>query len=46
MDAEVLKVRNDIVRKFCHTILWIDDGINLQEGLKVRKPVDSPLLLR
>ena len=43
MDAEVLKVRNDIVRKFCHTILWIDDGINLQEGLKVRKPVDSPL---
>lgn len=43
MDAEVVKIRNEIVRKFCRTILWIDDGINLQEGLKVRKPVDSPL---
>ena len=43
MDAKVLKTRNEIVRKFCRTILWIDDGINLQEGLKVRKPVDSPL---
>lgn len=43
MDVEVSKVRNEIVRKFCRTILWIDDGINLQEGLKVRRPVDSPL---
>ena len=43
MDAEVLKTRNEIVRKFCRTIVWIDDGINLQEGLKVRKPQDSPL---
>lgn len=43
MDVEVSKVRNEIVRKFCRTILWIDDGINLQEGLKVRRPVDSLL---
>ena len=43
MNAEVANVRNEIVRKFCRTILWIDDGINLQEGLMVRKPVDSPL---
>ncbi|MBQ9343661.1 MAG: hypothetical protein IJT88_00415 [Kiritimatiellae bacterium] len=45
MDAEVLKTRNEIVRKFCRTIVWIDDGINLQEGLTVRKPQDSPLFL-
>ena len=33
MNEEVKKIRNDIIKKFCRTILWIDDEINLDRGL-------------
>jgi len=33
MTEEVKKIRNDIIKKFCRTILWIDDEINLDKGL-------------
>ena len=33
MTEEVKKIRNEIVQKFCRTILWIDDEIHLDKGL-------------
>lgn len=33
MTEDVKKIRNDIIKKFCRTILWIDDEINLDRGL-------------
>lgn len=33
MTEEARKMRNEIVRRFCRTILWIDDEINLDKGL-------------
>ncbi len=39
MDEEVKKLRNQIVRKFCRTILWVDDEVDLQKGLGSAKPL-------
>ena len=33
MTEDVKKMRNEVVRKFCRTILWIDDEIHLDKGL-------------
>ena len=33
MHEDVKTIRNDIVRKFCRTVLWIDDEIHLDQGL-------------
>lgn len=33
MNEEVRDIRNNIVRKFCRTVLWIDDEIHLDQGL-------------
>ena len=32
MTQEVAKTRAEIVRKFCRTVLWIDDDIHLHDG--------------
>ena len=32
MSEEVKTIRNNIVRKFCRTVLWIDDEIHLDQG--------------
>ena len=34
MDGQVKTLRDEIVRKFCRTVLWIDDEIDLDNGLK------------
>ena len=39
MDEEVKKLRDQIIRKFCRTILWVDDEIDLQKGLGSAKPL-------
>ena len=39
MDDEVKKLRNQIIHKFCRTILWVDDEIDLQGGLGSAKPL-------
>ena len=33
MTQEVVKTRAEIVRKFCRTVLWIDDDIHLHDGV-------------
>lgn len=33
MNEDVKTIRNNIVRKFCRTVLWIDDDIHLDQGL-------------
>ena len=33
MTEDAKKIRNNIVRKFCRTVLWIDDDIHLDQGL-------------
>ena len=33
MTQEVAKTRAEIVRKFCRTVLWIDDDIHLHDGM-------------
>lgn len=37
MTEEVKKIRDGIIRRFCRTILWIDDEINLDKGLVAPK---------
>lgn len=39
MDKEVKKLRNQIIHKFCRTVLWVDDEIDLQKGLGSAKPL-------
>ena len=39
MDEKVKKLRNQIIHKFCRTILWVDDEIDLQNGLGSAKPL-------
>lgn len=39
MDEEVKKLRDQIIRKFCRTVLWVDDEIDLQKGLGSAKPL-------
>lgn len=36
MNEEVKTIRNNIVRKFCRTVLWIDDEIHLDQGLAAK----------
>lgn len=33
MEESEKNIRNDIIQKFCQTIVWIDDDIHLNEGL-------------
>ena len=33
MEETVKNIRNDIIQKFCRTIVWIDDDIHLNTGL-------------
>lgn len=37
MNEEVKTIRNNIVRKFCRTVLWIDDEIHLDLGFAAKK---------
>ncbi len=34
MDSQVETLRDEIIRKFCRTVLWIDDEIDLGKGLE------------
>lgn len=43
MNEEVKTIRNNIVRKFCRTVLWIDDEIHLDQGLA---PKGTPTLFQ
>ena len=36
MNEDVKTIRNNIVRKFCRTVLWIDDEIHLDQGLAAK----------
>lgn len=39
MTDAVKAIRKDIVRKFCRTVLWIDDEIDLANGLNACNPM-------
>lgn len=39
MDERVKAMRTEIIHKFCRTVLWIDDEIDLQKGLGDAKPL-------